>query len=369
MGIQFVGMAAPNPATEVTGRPGPAFDKDYLLQLARAHEESGWDSVLFAYSSAGPDPAQAAALVAASTRRLGLLLAHRPNVSYPTYAAKAFATLDAMSGGRLAVHFITGGSAADQAAEGDYLSKVDRYGRTGEYMQIVKKVWTSRERFSFDGEHYRFEDFEADVFPVQVPRPPISFGGSSLAAYRTGAAEADVFALWGEPPADTAEQITAVREASAAAGRRTPPRIQVGFRPIIAATDELAWERARRIEAALEAKLAAGQAPLRHRRSLTDPENTGSRRLLGIARRQERHGQALWTRTAELTGGGGNSVALVGSPETIASALVEHIELGVDIIAARGYDSLNDAIDFGRHVIPLVRQELAHRHSTRLPVA
>ncbi|MFD5423831.1 hypothetical protein ACFWJT_38175, partial [Streptomyces sp. NPDC127069] len=31
----------------------------------------------------------------------------RPNVSYPTYAAKTFATLDQISEGRLTVHFIT----------------------------------------------------------------------------------------------------------------------------------------------------------------------------------------------------------------------------------------------------------------------
>lgn len=143
-----------------------------------------------------------------------------------------------------------------------------------------------------------------------------------------GAAEADVFALWGEPPVATAEQIAAVREAARKAGRSCPPRIQVRFRPIVAATDELAWQRARDVEAVLTAKRVAGRAPLRHGRSLTAPENTGSQRLLAAARKQERYGNAIWTRTAELTGGGGNSVALVGSPETVAEALMEHTTWG-----------------------------------------
>ncbi|CAM5266015.1 hypothetical protein SGLAM104S_06918 [Streptomyces glaucescens] len=47
--------------------------------------------MLFAYGSGSPDPAPAAAYVASRLERLQILLAHRPNVSYPTFAAKTFA--------------------------------------------------------------------------------------------------------------------------------------------------------------------------------------------------------------------------------------------------------------------------------------
>jgi alkanesulfonate monooxygenase len=30
----------------------------------------------------------------------------------------------------------------------------------------------------------------------------------------------------------------------------------------------------------------------------------------------------------------------------------------VDILSARGYDTLGDTIDFGRYVIPIVREEV-----------
>jgi alkanesulfonate monooxygenase len=40
---------------------------------------------------------------------------------------------------------------------------------------------------------------------------------------------------------------------------------------------------------------------------------------------------------------------------------VDYIDLGVDIISMRGYDLLEDAIDVGRHVIPIVREEVAKR--------
>ncbi|SOD64008.1 alkanesulfonate monooxygenase [Streptomyces zhaozhouensis] len=362
MPVEFLGIAATHDGSETAPRSGPAFDPDYTLRLARAHEDHGWDRVLFAYGSGTPDPATAAALLASRLDRLQILLAHRPNLSHPTYAARVFATLDRISGGRLTVHFITGGSDHEQRREGDTLPKDERYARTREYIEIVKKVWTRTEPFDHEGAHYRFHDYVSDVFPARLPRPDVSFGGSSQAALAAGAAEADIYCLWGEPLERTAEQIAAVRAAAAAAGRATPPRIQVAFRPIIAPTEELAWEKARRTLAAIQ---AGGPAGRRRPGPDSRPENTGSQRLIAIAEQGERYDRALWTAPAAATGGAGNSNALVGTPETVAEALLDYHDLGVDIISARGYDLLGDAIDFGRHVIPLVRAEVARRDAAR----
>ncbi|MCX4849085.1 LLM class flavin-dependent oxidoreductase [Streptomyces sp. NBC_00893] len=353
MPVEFLGIAATNEGSEVTARSGPSFDREYTLKLARAHEDHGWDRVLFAYGSGSPDPSPAAAYVAAHTEQLQILVAHRPNVSYPTFAAKTFATLDRISDGRLAVHFITGGNDHEQRREGDFLTKDERYERTREAIRIVKRAWTSHEPFDHEGTHYRFNDFVSDTFPVQQPRPQVSFGGSSPAAYAAGGAEADIYCLWGEPLAQTAEQIASVKEAAREAGRTDVPRIQVAFRPIIAPTEELAWEKAHRTLARIKSR-RPGTAP-------NTPENTGSRRLLAVAAANDRHDRALWTPTAVETGGAGNSTALVGTPETVAQALLDYYDLGVEIISARGYDLLDDAIDFGRQVIPLVREEVAKR--------
>lgn len=320
--------------------------------------------MLFAYGAGSPEPAAAAAFLATRLDRLQILLAHRPNVSYPTFAAKTFATLDHISDGRLTVHFITGGNDHEQQREGDFLTKDERYDRTREYIGIVKKAWTSREPFDHEGTHYRFRDFVSDVLPVQQPRPGVSFGGSSDAAYAVGGAEADVYCLWGEPLARTAEQIDRVRAAARAAGRTDTPRIQVAFRPIIAPTEALAWEKAHRTVDAIRAR-RAGQDLVRRRLVTDGPENTGSQRLIEIAEAGERYDRALWTPTAAATGGAGNSNALVGTPETVAEALLDYYDLGVDILSARGYDHIDDAIDFGRYVIPIVREEVAKRDAAK----
>ncbi len=136
------------------------------------------------------------------------------------------------------------------------------------------------------------------------------------------------------------------------------------FRPIVAATDELAWQKA---YSTLDQVDRSYQSGAFQQRKLTDPahpQNVGSQRLLEIAARQDVHDRALWTRPAQVTNAGGASTALVGSYETVAAAILDYVELGASLVSVRGYDNLNDAIDYGRYVLPLVRQELAHRRAT-----
>jgi alkanesulfonate monooxygenase len=258
------------------------------------------------------------------------------------------------------VHTITGGNNTEQRRDGDYLEKDERYARTDEYLGILRQTWESEEPFSHEGTYYKFEDHYAETKPAH--RIPLYFGGSSEAAYRVGGKHADTFALWGEPLAETAEQIAAVHAAARAAGRTELPGISVSFRPILAATDELAWERA---EGILDT-INNGSGFFSTKRkawveSGKQPENVGSQRLLAAADRADRHDRALWTATAKATGAGGNSTALVGSPETVAQALLDYVDIGVTTILIRGYDPLNDAVDYGRELIPLVREEVARR--------
>ncbi|MEV4559287.1 LLM class flavin-dependent oxidoreductase [Kitasatospora sp. NPDC049285] len=363
MPVEFVGMISTHDVSETRPAAGPVVDVDYTRRFAQAHEQAGFDRILIAQSSASPDPNQVAAFAAAHTERLGLLVAHRPGFLAPTVAARTFATLDQFSGGRVAVHIITGGHDAEQRRDGDYLTKDERYARTDDYLTVVKKAWTEDAPFDHEGSHYRLADFHSEVRPVQQPRIPLYFGGSSEAAYRVGGKHADTFALWGEPLAETAEQIDRVRAAAAAAGREDVPGISVSFRPILGRTDEEAWERARGILGTIERRGDAfgGLRAVLPVGPGAAPQNVGSQRLLAAAAKGDRHDRALWTATAKATGAAGNSTALVGSPETVAQALLDYVDIGATTLLIRGYDPLDDAIDYGRELLPLVRQEVARR--------
>jgi alkanesulfonate monooxygenase len=78
------------------------------------------------------------------------------------------------------------------------------------------------------------------------------------------------------------EQIDSVHAAARAAGRTDMPRIQVAFRPIIAPTEDRAWEKAHGIVDRIWARTAGGQA-LTRRHPLSQPQNAGSQRLLALA--------------------------------------------------------------------------------------
>jgi alkanesulfonate monooxygenase len=364
MPVEFIGMISTKEQSETRLKAGPVIDRDYVRRFARAHEDAGFDRVLIGYASSQPDGAQVAAYAAAHTERLSFLIAHRPGFVAPTLAARTFATLDQFTQGRIAVHIITGGSDAEQRRDGDYLSKDERYDRTDEYLDIVKQAWTSEAPFSYHGKHYQVEDFYSAVRSPQQPRIRLYFGGSSEAAYRVGGKHADTYALWGEPLAETKQQIDSVNEAARSAGRTGAPGISVSFRPILGPTEELAWERAHRILEATKENVAAFRAQWGAKSwglGGDKPENAGSQRLLAAAAKGELHDRALWTPLAAATGAGGNSTALVGTPETVAQALLDYVDIGATTLLIRGYDPYDDAIDYGRYLLPLVREEVARR--------
>lgn len=367
MSVEFIGMIGTQQVSEIHPPSGPLVNREFVRRFVAAHEDGGFDKVLIGHSSSTPDGLQVAGYAAAHSERLGFLVAHRPGFTAPTVAARQFATLDQFSGGRVAVHVISGGSDPEQRRDGDFLTKDERYARTDEYLSVLTRTWTEPEPFSHHGRFYRVEDAQAEVRPAH--RIPVYFGGSSEAAYRVGGRHADVFALWGEPLAETAEQIAAVRAAARAAGRSEPPRISVSFRPILGPTEDAAWRRAHQIlDRIIAARGGHGSFTGRRLRLGTDaargaPANVGSRRLLAAAAKGERHDRALWTPTAAATGAAGNSTALVGTPETVAAALLDYVDIGVSTLLIRGYDPLDDAVEYGRELLPLVRRQLAQRAS------
>ncbi len=106
----------------------------------------------------------------------------------PVAAAKALATLDIVSGGRLIVGVGVGGDQAEyEALQVDYRR---RGAITDEYLAVWKAVWADGP-IDFVGEHYRLTTQSLGPKPVQRPHPPIWVGGSSPAAIRRAATIGD----------------------------------------------------------------------------------------------------------------------------------------------------------------------------------
>jgi alkanesulfonate monooxygenase len=373
MSFELIGMVGTNEVSESRGSfDGPVIDPGYLTRFAQAHEASGFDRVLIGYGATGPDGFAVAAHVLYATSTLKVLIAHRPGFVAPTLVARKLATLDQLTGGgRVAIHHITGGDELDQKRDGDFADHDRRYARTAEFMTLLRREFTEIAPFDYDGEFYQVRGAYSSVRPP-AGGIPLFFGGASPAAIQVGAEHADVYMLWGEPVAQIAERIAQIRAAAARHGRTV--RFSLSVRPIVADTEDAAWQRAEEIRTATEQRVAeAGAARVQAAQVAGRPDpvvrgrtfgfressSVGSERLQRQGADREIHDERLWYGITKLTGPGGNSTALVGTPHQVADALMAYRRAGVDAVLIRGFDPLNDVVDWGRELVPALREQAA----------
>jgi alkanesulfonate monooxygenase len=244
-------------------------------------------------------------------------------------------------------------------------------------MAVMRRLWTETEPFDFDGEFYRYESAFSSVKPDSPGDIPFYFAGASGPAIDVGAAEADVYAFWGEPRDQVAARMEVINAAAGKVGRTL--RFSLSLRPIIASTEEEAWEKAEwiaeetaaRIELAKERAKGTDQssqglgsqhhATFSVDRDLGGTTSVGRKRLIEMSADKDVYDERLWMKVANLTGAAGNSTALVGTPEQVAEAMLRYYDLGVSTLLLKGFDPLADAIEFGERLIPLVRDGAATR--------
>lgn len=353
MTIQILGMIGHREASEIIQPQGAVFNADYIARFAQAHEQAGFDRVLIGQWSDQPDGFLVAAHAGAQTKTLKFLLAHRPGFIAPTLAARKYATLDQLLQGRLAIHVITGGSDSEQQRDGDFLTKAERYARTKEFLDIVKKSWYSPSAFDYDGTYYQVKQGFSEVKPAQA-HLPVYFGGSSAEALQVAAEHADIFALWGEPLAGAKQLIQQIQQQTKDFPRQSPLGFNISFRPIIAATEAQAWEKAQHIYQLTQQQIA--DKGLRKDRQTA--QSVGAQRLVDYG--NDVHDRNLWTGISSLVHGNHNSTALVGTAEQVAQSIADYYDIGIQSVLIRGFDPLNDVVEYGQELIPTLRALTQH---------
>ena len=323
-----------------TRRPA---DLEYLSLVAGTAERAGFDAVLTPTGTWCEDAWVSTAALIRGTRRLRFLVAFRPGFLSPTLAAQQAATFQRLSGGRLLLNVVTGGSADEQHLFGDWSEKDERYERTAEFLTVVRGAWSGTP-FDFSGRHYQVAG--ATVSGRLDPTPGIFFGGSSVAGKRVAAAGADVWLMWGEPPDAARAQVAEVRALAAEAGRD----IGFGIRLHVIARSRAAdaWAEADRLLDAMSPEVVA-----KAQRRLSREESVGQRRMLELhgGRREDLViAPNLWAGFGLVRSGAGT--ALVGSHEEVAARIAEYHELGFDHIILSGQPHLEEAWEVGEGVLP-----------------
>ena len=232
---------------------GDLASADAIAAVAAAAEAAGFDAAFVTdhpfpsdrwLATGGHhalDPFVALSFAAAATERLRLHL----NLLVPAYrnpfvAAKAVASLDALSGGRMIVGVGAGYLEPEFAALGvDY---AERNELTDEAIVALRAAWTG-ESVTATGRHWQATGNTMLPRPVQRPGPPIWVGGNSRRAIRRAVELGDGWMPMPSPagserrlhtpPISSRDELAArigyAREHSAVVGRTAP--LEIVFMP------------------------------------------------------------------------------------------------------------------------------------------
>ncbi|MGF7156346.1 LLM class flavin-dependent oxidoreductase [Novosphingobium gossypii] len=352
MACEILGILHWNEYSDLRPKSFEEVEPEFIAHCAKVHEDAGFDRVLIANSAHRPDSLPIATWAAAATTKLAFMIAHRPGFIAPTMAARMFAILDRMSGGRCGVHIITGADDIEMQADGDFLTKDVRYRRSHEYVDVMRRVWSSAEPFDHDGEFYQAKGAFAHVRPTSGHIATF-WGGSSPVAVEHGAQVADVYALPAVGVGQVRGMIADVRAAAARYGRTLD--FLISTRVLVADTEAQAWERAHAMQRRLMEEVVDNG------RFLTLPGETRSQAIergLADANRNSLDGR-MWSGVSRVPTGRPSINSLIGSIDQVFEALMAYGAQGISRFILSGYEPIEDTRYLGQSLIPRLREAFA----------
>lgn len=313
---------------------------DYNVRLARHAEEVGFDYALtqvrylgsYGANSQHESVSFSLALLTA-TERLKVIAAVHPGFWQPGVLANLAATASEIHGGRFALNVVSGWLRDEYIALGEpWLAHQDRYERSAEFLQVLRKVLTE-ENVEFAGDHYRIRNYTASPRPAVVPE--LFQGGTSTAARRNGGLYSDWYFTNGAEPETIAEQVREVREHAESAGREV--KIAVNGFVILEDTEKEAKERLREIVAG-----ANTEAVDAFRQSVKEAgASTGD-------------GKGMWADSSLddlVQYNDGFKTKLIGTREQIEERIEEYRKVGVDLVLTAFLHFDEELQRFGREII------------------
>ena len=83
--------------------------------------------------------------------------------------------------------------------------------------------------------------------------------------------------------------------------------------------------------------------------------------MLDFAAQGNIHDERLWMPIAAASGAAGSTTCLVGTAEQVTESMLAYYDLGCSAFIIRGFDPLNDAREYGRELIPRLRDGVVNR--------
>ena len=301
----------------------------------------------------------------ARTKHVAPLIVLRSAYCNPVLSAKMFATLDQLSGGRLCINLIAGINDADTQADGIPDSKMIRYEKMDEEVEIMKRLWTRDQPIGFNGRHYQIDSM-IEPKALQQPHPPFFLGGGSEQALEISAKHSSVHLFWGDRPSSIKTKIADLQQRAERHGRLDALNFGMRLQVICADTEAEAWADAARLIAGVEglqlANMRINKDAVEGIRR-TSEANRQVWKLLEESGDDMKLGPHLWTGISKVRAGAG--IAIVGNPDQVADTLEEFVEAGCTSFRLSGYPHAKAARTFAEKVLP----KFQGRISTVLPRA
>lgn len=340
---------------QATTRMSGLFDLEQQIQVCRHAEKNGIESMLMAIGFTRPDPLQLAIAIGLQTEKIKFMVACRSGLISPTFYVQQLNTASALLPGRILLNIVCGHTPHEMRYYGDFLDHDERYRRTGEFLTVCRGLWAREFPYSFNGEYYKIENarLHTPFAGNGAGGPEIFIGGNSAEA--AGLAIRYGSCLWRFPaaPDDLKGQISPVLSHGVEAGLLTA----IIARPT--RNEALAAASALIASVGTEARAV-------HQQFAAKVDSQGFRSVYEMAM-----GSSAWITPWLWTGAvpylGAPSIALVGSFEEIADAIMVYKQNGVTQFLLMGWPDQEEMDYFGSGVLPLVREREEHDHAGSLP--
>jgi len=267
---------------------------DYLAQVGRAAETSGFDGIFIPQTDEGEEPLIVAGALAREVGRIRVAPQLPAHFLSAVYTAKIATSFQRLTNGRLILNLVTGEPEAG-AWHGYDWSEDEQIARADEFLTVFKGVWNEGP-YTFEGRYYEVLN-GGFAGPLHgQPQPEVFLSGTSEAALGLSARHADVHIIAAETPDAVAAQIARLNALAAAEGRTL--RYALNAEIVSRHTAE-------------EAHDAAGEG-------VADP-------------------------------------ALVGDFDQVAARLDAYLDAGISVLILRSRPHLEEAYRTAQHVLPRLR--------------
>jgi len=271
-------------------------------------------------------------------------VAVKPGFIHPVAQAKMLATFGQMFEGRICINLIAGLSEKEAHAEGQRVSKTERYEQLDEEITLIKRL-LSEQGVEYEGKYHQVHGPSITPRSWWPSHPPIYLGGGSEQAADISARHSDVHLFWGDYPEKIAEQVVEMRKRAAAYGRADALKFAMRLQVICRESEDEAW--------AFANQLVEGADEARERRVIRTTNSAADQRMRELSKTPgNKLTPHLWTGITEVRAGAG--VAVVGNPRQVADQLLEFVQAGCTGFCLSGYPHDEEAEIFGRRVRPLL---------------